>query len=396
MQLQTTSAIVSPILEVFSKCNSEPIVLSTNLNGLLDEMRRCLEKSEKELVLTTPQLQTDKSRFYEPKLFSANTKYFPRDIQGFIAEQQLSQVSFDMVVNMRPITITFGLFKPAQFNAKGLRQLVTKVKEIYSLYYLLLNLRPSSTLGGCGRSLHIMVYLTPFAKTLPPQAKRPLGAENVNTAFTLACAPDGEILIYREEEWFKVLIHESFHAFGLDFGPLEADAHALHQVVGLESELNYSEAYSECWARFINCVLTAYFNRTSNFSETVVWCLNAEKTFGLYQCHKVLAHMGFTYNEVVTTGGGSKPRFQEETHAFTYYILTAVLFCNLDAFTKWCISHNEPGVFKVNRLAIDQFTGFIKEQLPSLLHGQETIRRLQKQTGNLPVLKQTTRMTIVS
>ena len=44
-----------------------------------------------------------------------------------------------------------------------------------------------------------------------------LDQDNCNTAVTYACAIKGECLIYRKEEWFKVLIHETMHALCLDF-----------------------------------------------------------------------------------------------------------------------------------------------------------------------------------
>ena len=44
-----------------------------------------------------------------------------------------------------------------------------------------------------------------------------LGSNNCNSAVTFACASKGKLLIYRKEEWKKVLIHELFHSLCLDF-----------------------------------------------------------------------------------------------------------------------------------------------------------------------------------
>ena len=44
-----------------------------------------------------------------------------------------------------------------------------------------------------------------------------LSPDIVNTGLTRRCATDNEVVIYRQEEWFKVLIHELIHGFGLDF-----------------------------------------------------------------------------------------------------------------------------------------------------------------------------------
>ena len=47
--------------------------------------------------------------------------------------------------------------------------------------------------------------------------QKPLVQSHVNSGYTYTCKENNEIVIYREEEWLKVLIHESFHAYGLDF-----------------------------------------------------------------------------------------------------------------------------------------------------------------------------------
>ena len=74
---------------------------------------------------------------------------------------------------------------------------------------------------NCAKKLDIYLYFTPFKKTLPTRNTEILNVKHVNTAFAFQCAPSGEIVIYRKEEWMKVFIHETFHSFGLDI-----DAHS--------------------------------------------------------------------------------------------------------------------------------------------------------------------------
>ena len=70
-------------------------------------------------------------------------------------------------------------------------------------------------------SLHL--YLTLFEKKIR-NIKEVLGESHVNTAYTWHCSPNNKIVIYRHEEWFKVLIHESFHFFG--FEDFDSEKHA--------------------------------------------------------------------------------------------------------------------------------------------------------------------------
>ena len=68
----------------------------------------------------------------------------------------------------------------------------------------------------CYRTISIILYLTDFKKRLPDSTIHVLEPFNVNTGYTTRCNL-GNITIYRKEEWFKVLIHESIHSNFIDY-----------------------------------------------------------------------------------------------------------------------------------------------------------------------------------
>jgi hypothetical protein len=72
----------------------------------------------------------------------------------------------------------------------------------------------------CATSLVIYLYFTSLEKRIPNSNIFILDEINVNTAFTTTCPKDSEIVVFRKEEWFKVLIHETFHNFALDFSDM--------------------------------------------------------------------------------------------------------------------------------------------------------------------------------
>ena len=67
------------------------------------------------------------------------------------------------------------------------------------------------------------IYFTSLKKKLPNSNIHILGENNVNTAFTHTCPVNSEIVIFRKEEWFKVLMHETFHNFALDFSNMNTE-----------------------------------------------------------------------------------------------------------------------------------------------------------------------------
>ena len=116
----------------------------------------------------------------------------------------------------------------------------------------------------CGNKLDVFIYLTPFKKILPENGEI-IGKENVNTAYTTSCVPHGKIVVYRSEEWFKVLIHESFHVLGLDFSHKENAkiTSEIKKLFPINSNIKLFEAYTETWAEILNCVFVSYY-RTTN------------------------------------------------------------------------------------------------------------------------------------
>ena len=71
--------------------------------------------------------------------------------------------------------------------------------------------------ANCSKKLKIFIYMLEEKKYLPEKPVEILSPDHCNSAVTTACQSKTEIIIYRKEEWFKVLIHESFHSLGLDF-----------------------------------------------------------------------------------------------------------------------------------------------------------------------------------
>ena len=54
------------------------------------------------------------------------------------------------------------------------------------------------------------LYLFTNHKKLLPSKEIILNTSHVNSAYTYACRED-TMTIFRQEEWFKVFIHETFH-----------------------------------------------------------------------------------------------------------------------------------------------------------------------------------------
>jgi hypothetical protein len=202
--------------------------------------------------------------------------------------------------------------------------------------------------------------MTPFKKLIPAatpstSASSPLSAIHVNTGLTRNCETNGEIVIYRTEEWFKVFIHESMHNFNMDFIDLDLSAanKRLRETFCIpHDDILLFETYTETWARIINTMIETYFDanvRTqTEFIRHVRENLSVNALFYAYQAVKVLEVMDLKYAQITVLSPENmdvcRKRYAEETNVYAYYILGGILSVYALPFISWCRENNHGGV----------------------------------------------------
>jgi hypothetical protein len=159
------------------------------------------------------------------------------------------------------------------------------------------------------KPVHADILLTSAKKFYP--TGKVFGPSNVNTGYS-----SDKIVVYRKEEWFKVLIHEFFHFLNFEkvlFEPaLQERIRALFKV---DSEVNLYESYCETWARTLNCCIIA--SCKGSVMETL---LQHEKKYAVRHMVNVLHHMGLTYPQLFEPCD-----YKEDTNVLAYVVLTAIL-----------------------------------------------------------------------
>lgn len=163
-------------------------------------------------------------------------------------------------------------------------------------------------------SLTCYLYLTNHKKILP-SSPRPLGPKEINSAVTAPSGPT--IVVFRKEEFFKVFIHELFHALGFDFSNMSpTNITRIDNQTGVSAivpnEHKTYETYCETFAVLIH---TLFVNATF---EKAMDLLLHEQFFSALQCAKVLP---FVDN-----------RFTHKTSVGAYHVLKFALLLNLNAF----------------------------------------------------------------
>lgn len=328
----------------------------------------------------------------------------PGHVRQSILEQCVKTISFDISFHNRQFKIY--LCMPVSYT----KTTMTNIMRLVHSWFTFAN--PFVEDNRCSATVDIFLYLTNHKKILPTEEDIIIGVDHVNSAFTTGCDPHTEVNIFREEEWFRVLIHESFHNLGFDFSSmnpivLERQQLDLKQVflVNNVKEVRIYEAYCEGWAEILNVMFYTILNThlPENPSSKVVlnvWVekfhasIRREQLFSLSQCVKILKHNHLDYEDLFTEKAAL---FRENSNTFAYYILKCILIVHIDAFFDFCLNQNDVFSFhfkkKIGNLnSFNQF--FLKHsRSDEMLSGIDTMKRQLMKT-NRDFFRNTARMTL--
>lgn len=276
-----------------------------------------------------------KSDIIVPKDFNIiqNTSFISEEIKNFVTKNTKFYFSFRFKIKSTNITINI-----ANYNENYVNEMHNLLYSI--LCWLYIGIKHKTKM--CSKFLKIYLFLTKFEKGI--NNCHILGPNNSNSGFTYACALDNTICIFRKEEILKVLIHETFHALGLDFSHKAINVkNKMRNIFNIKSTFNISETYSELWATIINSLFFAYFKlkkqKKKMFFNKAIALLNLETAFSIYQSTKILKNMKLKYNFILKENN-FQCKYREKTNIFCYYILKSVLLINLQHFLNISKNNN--------------------------------------------------------
>ena len=307
-----------------------------------DKFIKLLKKSGK-INITLKEV----SRYSDmPQTSHMQSNYVIETARVYVRENTKGYIECKVKIDSRIIYIYFTLFSDSDFNN------LQKYHTYFHWMLVWLKLANFYSNSRCARELKIFCFLTPFKKTLPNSQLKVLSAENCNTGVTTSCTGKGEICLYREEEFFKVFIHESFHILGLDFSGINISKlkEKMRNLFPVKSSFEMYEGYTEFWAELMNCLFCSYriLDDKKNEKQFLIYadfCLRFEKIFSLFQMVKILNFMGCHYTNLYNPDDSSimvrKCLYKEDTNVFPYYIAKTILLYNDLAFISWCKRENK-------------------------------------------------------
>jgi hypothetical protein len=338
-----------------------------------------------------------------------NSNYVVPEIKEYIITKSKELLIVKNKIQGVDITLYFLLFD----NFDNLERYNSYIDNIFIFLKFIFQFMKGKKI----QSLTYCLYLTPFKKKIPKILIDILSPKHCNTGVTMGCAKNGEILIYREEEWFKVLIHETFHSLCLDFNNmhLEKINVKIRNLIHINSEYNLFESYTETWACILNSCFSSlklieYKSNLKDFLLYLDFCLHFERIFSLFQCVKVLDHMGLKYKNIVTNTSVNNSLkvlfYKEHTNVFAYYVVKCIFLYYKDDFILWCNKNNVYNIFNFLKSDenLDSFFSLIESLYSKydLMKDMEIAYTLLMKTkkgyikNNKNILTDTLKMTIVN
>lgn len=291
------------------------------------------------------------NNFYNPVDFNS----IPLNIRQNITNNLLNCLSFNFFLFGRKIKIFFIL-----------KDTITKkiIQKYANFVYLMtswLYIISMYSSYNCSQQLNIYIYLSNSLKEIPINKNIILNQENINTAFTRLCS---EIIVFREEEWFKVFIHESIHNFNLDFSNMNMSQcnKIIKNIFKVNSNVNLYESYTEFWARIMNISFISYLHSDNfnKFGKVFEKLLNIEITYSIFQMVKILNYMDLTYEQIIIN---FNENYKEKTNILSYFIIATILMFNYSDFLLWCDKNNDNLYdFKKTNKNLLEYCKFIKNK----------------------------------
>ena len=160
------------------------------------------------------------------------------------------------------------------------------------------------------RPIKMYLILTLLKKIPPVSNNNIVGVKNVNSGYTDFIT--NQILVWREEEFEKVIFHEMIHYMDLDVRNMAFDDNQLpHDIEGPKS---YYEAFTDFWGNLYHLIYLSIITKKS-----------VDSLFQIeYQFMKNQANL---FNNIFKLNDWSNKKIvKQNTPAFTYYILKYLIF----------------------------------------------------------------------
>ena len=370
---------------------------SQNTKNVIKQIYNKINKSYNKFDSDQEKITYENIDFSNKSNLGTSYNYIPEEIKKEIDDSMKVGRIYTFNIKKRIIKVSLILpidTKKIDIKSKNIQRIISQeFNKIVQKVYIWLYTIESYAHLNCSKVMNIYIILTDSIKTLPRVLGKEIGRVNANTAFTTSCSEKSEIHIYRNEEYFKVLLHETMHNLGLDFSTMNENITTtkIKEIFPVKCEdLRIYESYCEMWAEIINVIFYVYFTsnvNTKNDIDKIINkiedCLYYESQWSNYQCSKILHFYNLKYTDMfdksITKSAHRDENYKEkDTHVIAYYVIKSFLMFHVNEFIEWCIDNNDNIIsFQKNNTTLQSYCNLIKSlyKIPIFLENINIIEK---------------------
>ena len=239
----------------------------------------------------------------------------------------------------------------------------------------------------------ITLYLSDMKKGITSGFKNTIEPKHINSGFFYydPTISTSNIVIFRREEWYKVLVHECVHCFNLDFQSSKISFKSLmSDTFFIESTMDANETFTEFWGRTINCAILTFHGIESeiytDFNHIFSINLNLERIHSMNQAIKLLKVFGLPYSSIINPQmqAMTKKVYKESTNAFCYFVLSSIMMYHFDNSLQWFTNDEYNTIsFQKSERQIMIFMYYLKQ----VARNKEFIEKIEKMSRDRSPIK---------
>lgn len=210
------------------------------------------------------------------------------------------------------------------FEFGNLELAVSKRKKLTSVIKQLPHLLRIIKTISDGKKINALLFLTDLKKKWPKN--NTMNPNSVNSGYTYILGK--KIVIYRYEEWEKLLIHESIHSFNLDQYKLSKNKYFV--------KFNIFEAITDFWTVLLHCIYISFMLKIS-WKKVLI----NEYKFMYVQSNYLLKKIWKINFLNENNLDNELKKVKEETNSFSYYIFKFMLFYYINEWKYYPIEEKK-------------------------------------------------------
>ena len=247
------------------------------------------------------------------------TKFIPDKIREFISEK--INYKYTIIYEFKNILITLNYYSKDKIKKETFNNILKRIMFMMLISNTYIN-------------INIDIYNTPFKKKFKCNNSHKCGNlnhMNVNSGLNYG----NNIIIFRNEEYLKLLLHELIHALNIDnkYETLKDNKQILEIFNINSNNLLINESYVETWAIILNIFCTLKEKKNIDLNEFKL-NLNKELIHSLHQCSKLCIYYNIENFSKIYNNNPETVYYKDNVNTFSYHIVKTINLYNIKKFLK--------------------------------------------------------------